>query len=135
MNEDTQKKRKRRSRRSPAQWAEIVERWRASNQSAEEFAKENDVGADGLWRWSSRLRIARPLRAVESGQQASPRVAPRFVEVEVARPTQPVGESTAAARGIVIEWPGGPTVRVSGGGVDRGSLVAVLQALAEVAPC
>ena len=135
MNQDTQQKR--RARRSPGQWKKIVEGWRASGRTAEDYAEEHDLGVDNLWRWSGRFGK----RDEHSGprEEERPGLAPpetRFLAVQVGQPaavrTQP--RELVRRQDIEIAWPRGPLVRLSGE-VTRDTLAAVMQALAEVAPC
>jgi len=128
--------RRRRTRRSPQQWARIVAGWSGSGLSAEEYAKREDVGVDSLWRWAGRLRR----EGVSASSSSTRRLVapgaggPKFLAVEVTegRPTAP---RAAEGRGsIEVSWPGGPTVRLSGE-VAPATLAAVLRAVTEVTPC
>ncbi len=130
-------KRKRRSRRSPEQWAEIVEGWRASGQTAEEYAEEHNLGVDNLWRWSARARgrvdVRRPSGKMRPAVRPAP---PRFLAVQVTQPTARRSEKgeSEPRQGVEIAWPRGPIVRLSGE-VSEERLSAVMRALAEVVPC
>lgn len=135
MNQDT--KQKRRARRSPQQWKKIVEGWRASGQTAEDYAEKHDLGVNNLWRWSGRFG-KKDERSGPGGEERRGLALPgtRFLAVQVGQPaavrTRP--HELGRRQNIEITWPRGPLVRLSGE-VTRDTLAAVMQALAEAAPC
>ena len=49
-----------RKKRSREEWARLVTEWRASGQSAQDFAKKRRVGVRTLHWWSSALRRKQP---------------------------------------------------------------------------
>ncbi len=80
-----------------ATWVKRVAAWRASGQTAAEFAKEHDFASGTLRWWSSQIgptpakparpavRIARVVRAAGAGKAAAPSGAAVVVEVEGVR--------------------------------------------------
>lgn len=108
----------------------IVEGWRASGLSAEDYAERHNLGVHNLWRWSARHGKTAPA----SKPRSSRAPAQRFLAVEVAGPPQSLPSDARAPGAVEIVWPGGAIVRLSGD-VSQTTLVAVMQALAEVASC
>ena len=49
------RKRKRRAMRSREEWRGLIERWRRSGMSGQEFADAHDIGLASLYGWKSRL--------------------------------------------------------------------------------
>lgn len=58
----------RRARRSRAQWEQEVNRWRASGQSAQQYATENGLNAGTLAWWASRID---PSKTGRGGQRSA----------------------------------------------------------------
>jgi hypothetical protein len=80
-----------RPRRSKAAWVEEVVRWRQSEQSASEYAREHGLHAGTLTVWGSKLRGEQtPKRRAARGQAAG------FLPVRVVEAAQP---SLAVERG------------------------------------
>jgi transposase len=104
-----------RKRRSAEHWREIVERWRASGESAREFAAREGVVAGTLSWWGNRLK-AQSASLSESKSQA-------FAQVRV------TGSSSSSGGGRVeVVTPSGLVVRVMGA-VSEADLVSVLRAV------
>ncbi|MGV1030505.1 MAG: IS66 family insertion sequence element accessory protein TnpA [Dermatophilaceae bacterium] len=107
-----------RKRRSAEQWGEIVERWRASGESAREFATHEGVVPGTLSWWGNRLKtdVARRARVAKGTEQA-------FTQLRV------TGSSSSSSGGRVeVVTPSGLVVRVTGA-VSEADLVAVLRAV------
>jgi hypothetical protein len=107
-----------RKRRSAEQWREIVERWRASGESAREFAaREGEVAGTLSW-WGKRLKTEEPRRA-----RVAKGTGPTFTQLRVR------GSSSSSSGGRVeVVTPSGLVVRVTGA-VSEADLVAVLRAV------
>jgi hypothetical protein len=104
---------------SASEWAARVRAWRASGESADEFAPRHGWNARTLTWWASRLRRSR-------SASASPTPSPvGFVRL-VARRDEEGRERRAGAIEVVLER--GPTVRVEPG-ADLDLLRAVVDAL------
>lgn len=133
---DNNARKARRPRRSPQQWASIVEGWAGSGLSAKEYANQQGVGVDSLWRWAGRVGREGELPAIQT--QRGPRepapAAQRFLEVKVTEPSPPAGRHAVRPAAIEISWPAGPVVRLSGD-VPASTIVAVLRAAVEVTQC
>jgi transposase len=110
-----------RKRRSEEQWREIVGRWRASGQSAREFAAHEGVVAGTLSWWGNRLKTGTPHRARDARSKR-----PAFAPLRVTS-----SSSTGAGGRIEVVTPGGIVVRVIGA-VSEAELAVVLRA---VQPC
>jgi hypothetical protein len=120
---------KKRARRSRAEWLEELRRWRASGQSAADYARERGIHAGTLAGWASKARDSVVARRAGSGQRSS-----MFVPVHVA----PVAETSAGKAGadrgqIELVLRNGRSVRVSG--KFDGEAVARLLMIAEGAAC
>lgn len=118
-----------RARRSRAEWLEELRRWRASGQSAADYARERGIHAGTLAGWASKVRDSVVAPRVGSGQRSS-----TFVPVHVA----PVAETSAGKAGadrgqIELVLRNGRSVRVSG--KFDGEAVARLLMIAEGAAC
>lgn len=128
MQESTKTGRpKKRARRSRAEWIEEVRRWRESEQSATEYARDNGIHAGTLAGWASKVRdsmVAKPV----AGQRPS-----MFVPVHVA----PAASTPATAGGdcgqVEVVLRNGRRVRISG--AFDGEAVARLLIIAESAAC
>lgn len=61
------------SRRTPAQWQNLIEQWQHSGQPATQFCKDNEVAYASFCKWRQRL----------NGEQApvGPDAAPRFIDL------------------------------------------------------
>jgi len=103
-----------------AEWAERVERWERSGQSAEVFAARERISAKRLtwWRWSLRSSSA-TARAARAPVQ--------FLPVRVVEPSVPVTRSAAP---VEIVLPNGRVVRVAAG-FDPATLEHVLSIASE----
>jgi transposase len=107
-----------RKRRSEEQWREIVGRWRASGESAREFAAREGVVSGTLSWWGNRLKAELPRRARESK-----------AKVQAFAPLRVTSSSSSSATGRVeVVTPRGLVVRVSGV-VSEAELTAVLRAV------
>jgi len=120
---------KKRARRSRAEWLDELRRWRASGQSAADYARERGIHAGTLAEWASKVRDSVVAPRVGSGQRNS-----MFVPVHVA----PVAETSAGEAGadrgqIELVLRNGRSVRVSG--KFDGEAVARLLMIAEGAAC
>jgi hypothetical protein len=83
-NEGAIEQQRQRSHRSRAEWFEEAERWRATGQSAADYAREHGLNADTLSWWASRLKVrARPAgtKLAKKGQLTAG--APRFLPLRV----------------------------------------------------
>lgn len=109
-----------RKRRSEEQWRQIVGRWRASGQSAREFAAHEGVVAGTLSWWGNRLKTEVPHRS-----QAPKAKRSAFAPLRVTSSSSPGGGR------IEVVTPSGLVVRVIGA-VSEAELTAVLRA---VQPC
>lgn len=56
------KKRERRAVRNREQWRALVAEWKASGQTAKDFARERDMASTSLFYWSSVLRREEAVR-------------------------------------------------------------------------
>ena len=105
-----------RKRRSEEQWREIVARWRASGESAREFAAREGLVAGTLSWWGNRLKADAPRRAREAESQA-------FAPLRVTS-----SSSSSGGGRIEVVTPSGLVVRVTGV-VSEVELAAVLRAV------
>ena len=106
-----------RKRRSEEQWREIVARWRASGESAREFAAREGVVAGTLSWWGNRLKTDAPHRAREAKA-----VAQAFAPLRV------TSSSSSGGGRVEVVTPSGLVVRVTGV-VSEVELAAVLRAV------
>jgi transposase len=107
-----------RKRRSAEQWREIVERWRASGESAREFAAREEVVAGTLSWWGNRLKTEVPRR--DRGSKGTEQA---FTQLRV------TGSSSWSSGGRVeVVTPSGLVVRVTGA-VSEADLISVLRAV------
>jgi len=116
-------KKSRRVRRSAAEWSEIVQSWKASGETAEEYASRHGLNAGTLGWWRSQLSKqsdhaegSRPRGGVGRKKPTS-----SFAEVVVRSPT-------AVESPLEVVAPSGYRVVVRGR-VDSASLRIVLQVL------
>jgi transposase len=119
-------------RRSPSQWARVVEDWSRSGLSAGRYARQHGIGVGSLYRWSGRVMH----QAGGKAQRAASSTEPRFLAVKVAedRLRAPAAQPVASGGVIEVAWPGGAIVRVSGD-APVSTIAAVLRAMAEMTPC
>ena len=122
MAKNTQSK-----RRTAAQWAEVVKRWKDSGLSSKDFAKREGLNARTLVWWSSELRRRgkrkRPARPPRRRSSAA------FSEVRVVQRSTPQPAAPAAgapASSIEVQSRSGRVVRAVGA-VDREALATVLE--------
>lgn len=114
-----------------AEWVKLVEQWRASGQSARQFAKAHGVVDTALRYWANRLdeeedeREARPPR--RTGGRASARTSSAPALARVVRP----GETPTAQAGRITVVIGKATIVVEPGFADA-HLRDVVRALSEV---
>jgi transposase len=103
-----------------AEWAERVERWEKSGQSAEAFAARERISAKRLtwWRWSLHSSSATARAAREPV---------RFLPVRVVEPSVP---GTTSVAPVEIVLPNGRIVRVATG-FDPATLERVLSIASE----
>lgn len=109
-------KRRRRPKRSAAQWAELVAAWRDSGVSGRTFAAEQDVSETSLYRWASRLQpqaVQRPARQ-------------SFVAVQVSN--EPRAKAVEEPGRMELVARGGRLIRVTAP-IDPEALATVLQVL------
>jgi hypothetical protein len=97
------------TKKTEAKWAERVRAWRASGETAEEFAERQGYAPSTLQVWSSRVARAE---------------APRFLRVV---PQPKAAAAVAADAGLVVEV-GSSRVRVTTG-FDAALLVEVVRVL------
>lgn len=118
MTKDTQAK-----RRTAAQWAEVVKRWKESELSSGAFAKREGLNARTLVWWSSELR-----RRGKGKQRTrrSRRSSPAFSDVRVVQqPTaQPAAAASEPVSSIEVQSRSGRVVRAVGA-VDREALAVL----------
>lgn len=115
-------------RRTAAQWAEVVKRWKDSGLPSKAFAEREGLNARTLVWWSSELR-RRDKRKRRPARPARRRSSSAFSEVRVVqRPTpQPATPAAGApASSIEVQSRSGRVVRAVGA-VDREALAAVLE--------
>lgn len=113
-------------RRTAAQWAEVVKRWKDSELSSKDFARREGLNARTLVWWSSELRRRGKRRRPARPQQRS---SPAFSEVRVVQPSTPQPAAPAAgapASSIEVQSRSGRVVRAVGA-VDREALATVLE--------
>jgi hypothetical protein len=98
----------------------LIERWRASGRSAEEFCAEHGIREQRLRWWSAQMERRTPRKQSAHSPVGRP---PAFAELRV------VSASSSAGAGTVeIHSRSGLVVKVQGS-VDPGLLVSVLQAV------
>lgn len=114
---------------SQTEWAELVAKWRASRQSAREFAIAHGVADSALRYWAGRLTRERPKAAPRARSAARPAgsVPPSPPLARVVRP----GEAPPAGRARLTVVVGKATVVVEPG-FDASHLREVVRALSEV---
>jgi len=108
-------------RKTPEQWARLVEEYEASGQSQRRFCAEHGIGQSSLRYWRRRLEQ----RAGAGDAQASPGV--RLVALKV-----PDDAPALADSGLVVVSPRGVRVQIARG-FDAGTLARMLATL-EAAP-
>jgi len=107
-----------RKRRSEEQWREIVGRWRASGESAREFAARDGVVPGTLSWWGNRLKADMPRRA--RGAKAADSA---FTQLRVTS-----SSSSSGGGRVEVVTASGLVVRVMGA-VSEADLVSVLRAV------
>lgn len=107
-------------RRSAAQWAELIERWKASGLGSAQFAEREGLKRGTLLWWSYELRRRARRDAGSGGQSGTTR--PMFARVHVAQDSRHASEDSC----LEVLAHGGRTVRVQGA-VDPEALRTVLQ--------
>jgi transposase len=100
-----------------SEWAERVEAWRASGQSAPEYCAGREYSSKTLLWWSSRLRR----------KGAPARARSRSEAVHLARVVPAAGAVVRSAQAIVVQV-GSARVEVPHG-TERATLAAVFEAL------
>jgi hypothetical protein len=107
------------STRSPAakRWQKIIREQRASGLSVVGYCRQARVSAWSFYSWRRRLRVER-------------KAAPKFVEVQVARPSTIASAERPSVdpSGVELHLPGGRCV-VLRPGFDRRTLLELLHAL------
>jgi hypothetical protein len=118
-----------RTRKSAAQWGEVVSAWEASGCGADEFANECGVAGSTLRWWKTELaRRARNEPRRRPPRQDSPTKASGVVLARVVRPGE--GSTPSAPRGGVAVLAGGARIIVEFG-FDGRLLRDVVRALEE----
>jgi transposase len=112
------------SKRSSAEWARLVSRWKRSGQTAEEFAGKVGVKASSLRWWSWALGKRRSRNHEEPSVATEP--VPAFLPVHVVSRDAPHEPSASAPLEIIVD--DRLTVRV-GAGFDEDTLIRVLDLL------
>jgi len=97
-------------RRSRAEWSRLVDEWRASGESAEEFSASRDFSKTTLYWWASALNKEERRRSKPRPKKPREKTASRFVPVVLPKP---VAASAPEGR-IEITLRSGRTVRVVG---------------------
>lgn len=122
-------KRQRRPARSAEEWTGIIEDWRGSGLTAEEYGQGHDMTAASLWRWSHRMPKK---RAPKTPREQGCRV-PRFIAVDLGRQEQARSAEVDVGE-IELELGRGHVVRLRGR-MSREALAAVFGAAFEVSSC
>jgi hypothetical protein len=117
------------TRKSAAQWGELVSAWEASGLTADVFASEHGVAASSLRWWKTeRARRARKEPRRRSPKRPSLTPASSVALARVVRPGE--GSAPSAARGGVAVLAGGARIVVEHG-FDGRLLRALVRALEE----
>lgn len=126
----TTTKRQRRPARSVEEWKHTVDAWHRSGLTGKVYAKQNGVAVESLYKWATRLGLARSA----SGPGRARKSARQFVAVGVAaspsRPPQP----TLSGNGLEVEWPSGVVMRFPGH-VSQETLATLLRMATEGTRC
>jgi len=118
-----------RTRKSAAQWGELVSAWGASGLAADVFASEHGVAASSLRWWKTELaRRARKEPRRRSPRRPSVTTASAVALARIVRPGE--GATRAAARGGVTIVAGGARIVVEHG-FDGRLLREIVRALEE----
>ena len=89
-------------RRTAEEWSEMVDEWKASGRSAEDFAENKGVSESSLYTWRKRLRDNRAPLVMEEPQVG---FVPVVVEDEVP-PTESIGWRIQTRTGVVVSMNG-----------------------------
>jgi hypothetical protein len=117
------------TRRSSAEWANLVAEWTGSSESAQQFALRRRVNAQTLTWWRSELRKRESIRAAERApagvarRERIPAPAPQFAEVRLAERGTP-----SPLAHVEVQLAAGIVVRVREG-ADAALVCAVIRAL------
>lgn len=103
----------RRSRRTPTEWAVLVEQASKSPLSTKRFCEQAAVSVQSLYSWRAKLRAAAP--------------PPRGFTPVVMTPQNVAASEGKPACSFEIELRNGRIVRVSGNGVDLHALRSVIE--------
>lgn len=126
----------RRHRRSEREWTRLVEEWRCSGLSADEYAEKHDLGRITLLRWAARLTRSADGRG-RGDRRSARRIssATRFVPVQLS-PEVPkaVGGQERFQGSIELELADGCLVRLRGE-VSSAALAVVLAAVERAKSC
>lgn len=118
------------TRKSAAQWSELVSAWETSGRTAEVFASEHGVAGSTLRWWKAELakRARNEPRRRPPRRQSTTTTASRVALARVVRPGERV--APAGARGSVAVLAGGARIVVEAG-FDGRLLREVVRALEE----
>jgi hypothetical protein len=110
----------RRSRRTPTEWAALVEQASKSSLSAKRFCEQAGVSVQSLYAWRAKLQATQPARG--------------FTPVVVASRSSDSGKQSPSC-GIEIVLRNGRIVRVRDNGIDVHALRSVLEVAEGQAAC
>jgi len=112
------------TRRTRAQWAELVEQQRTSGQSRTQFCRERGIALSSLDRWSRLLRCDTPAKPPAAG--ATPRHAgpATFLQIPLHATSKAVKARDVAGGAIEVTLDDGVQVRLTGAAAS-----AVVQAI------
>jgi len=116
-------------RRSAAEWARVVRRWRRSGSSTAEFAAAEGVKPSTLSWWAWKLGLSERRQTTPDSNRPRDAKALQLVPVQVVTTTPVVAPEAAVEIAI-----GTRVVRVRSG-FDRETFAAVLEVLAEGDEC
>jgi hypothetical protein len=114
----------RRHRRTKAEWTKLVEEWRRSGLSSDEYAKQHNLGRLNLLKWAARLA---PDRRKDGDPHNQGRNPTRFIPLQLASEGQTRRQEQLQGS-IELELPDGCLVRVRGE-VSSAVLAKVLAAV------
>ena len=123
MNSDTKTPYRRRPPISSAERARIVSDWQRSGLSAEAYAREHDVGASSLWKWSREERTGNG-----RVRKNTRREMPMFVEIPLSQEQRSTGLREDVDGTIELVCPSGHHVLLRGA-VSASQLSTVLRSL------
>jgi hypothetical protein len=144
----------RRPSRSRAEWLAEVESWRATGQSAKEYAAARRLNAGTLVVWASKLKVSARSRVQKAAGASPSGSSPKFLPVRVIGPALFTGESQTArdagpataarsdakrqagdaGHNIEIVLLNGRTIRITTA-VDENMLARVLKVAEGAVPC